>query len=54
VCVCLAPDGSFTLRPGNRYDFMFGFELPAPGSVYPLIIIVIVIIIIIRSTRSPW
>lgn len=27
----IAPDGSFTLRPGKRYDFMFGFELPAPG-----------------------
>ncbi|CAL8336794.1 thioredoxin-interacting protein [Gadus morhua] len=26
-----APDGSFTLRPGNKYEFMFGFELPAPG-----------------------
>ncbi|KAM4600505.1 thioredoxin-interacting protein-like [Polymixia lowei] len=25
------PDGSITLRPGNRYEFMFGFELPPPG-----------------------
>lgn len=24
-------DGSITLRPGNRYEFMFGFELPQAG-----------------------
>ncbi|XP_057196211.1 thioredoxin interacting protein b [Triplophysa rosa] len=24
-------DGSVTLRPGNRYEFMFGFELPQAG-----------------------
>ncbi|XP_067252583.1 thioredoxin interacting protein b isoform X1 [Chanodichthys erythropterus] len=24
-------DGSITLRPGNKYEFMFGFELPQAG-----------------------
>ncbi|XP_066539959.1 thioredoxin interacting protein b [Hoplias malabaricus] len=24
-------DGSVTLRPGNTYEYMFGFELPQPG-----------------------
>lgn len=27
-------DGSITLRPGNRYEFMFGFELPQAGWVF--------------------
>lgn len=26
-------DGSITLRPGNKYEFMFGFELPQAGWV---------------------
>lgn len=26
-------DGSITLKPGNRYEFMFGFELPQAGWV---------------------
>ncbi|KAI4892421.1 hypothetical protein NFI96_019358 [Prochilodus magdalenae] len=26
-------DGSVTLRPGNKYEFMFGFELPQSGQL---------------------
>ncbi|XP_023657285.1 thioredoxin interacting protein b [Paramormyrops kingsleyae] len=26
-------DGSVTFRPGNKYEFMFGFELPQQGSL---------------------
>ncbi|MBN3307764.1 TXNIP protein, partial [Amia calva] len=26
-------DGSVTLRPGNKYEYMFGFELPQPGQM---------------------
>ncbi|KAG9276661.1 thioredoxin-interacting protein [Astyanax mexicanus] len=26
-------DGSITLRPGNTYEYMFGFELPQPGQL---------------------
>jgi len=26
-------DGSITLRPGNKYEFMFGFEHPQAGWV---------------------
>ncbi|XP_072535554.1 thioredoxin interacting protein b [Salminus brasiliensis] len=26
-------DGSVTLRPGNTYEYMFGFELPQPGQL---------------------
>ncbi|KAJ8354670.1 hypothetical protein SKAU_G00222370 [Synaphobranchus kaupii] len=26
-------DGSVTLRPGNRYEYMFGFELPQQGQL---------------------
>ncbi|KAK1795232.1 hypothetical protein P4O66_010419 [Electrophorus voltai] len=26
-------DGSVILRPGNRYEYMFGFELPQPGQL---------------------
>ncbi|XP_010903556.2 thioredoxin interacting protein b isoform X2 [Esox lucius] len=27
------PDGSVTLKPGTKYEYMFGFELPQPGQL---------------------